>query len=425
MADNAVHNKDYQLSDELINERKQNGKLIAHLCIAMLTITVAFLGLNYYYHLNMPWYVFGALGFSSALVFWLNKNERQSEARIVGLVALNMIVYAVASSETHLTNVNLYFATAGTAALVLFGYKDRLKSIFFIGLSFTMYLTARFIEYSPLPYRNFTSNEITIISFTNLIAFAYVTTYSIILLLRSNYIHKENLFNQNNKLIKINDELDRFIYSSSHDLRAPLSSLLGLIQLSEMEKDEQLKKEYLKMMRSRIASMDRFIKEIMDYAKNARQEVSSEKVNVKEEMHSIIDDLKYMEGANTVSITCTGIDNLEITSDLMRLHIVFSNLISNAIKYRDVNKSQPELHINGSVHDSSLNLEFRDNGVGLAQAHHEKIFGMFYRAHDFSSGSGLGLYLVRETLNTLKGSIKIISEVGVGSSFTITLPTNN
>lgn len=425
MANDINHFDDPRLSYELINERKQNGKLIAHLCIVMFIVTVVFIGLNHFYSFNMPWYIFAALGSASGLVFWLNKNERQSEARIFGLLALNLIVYAVASSETHLTNVNLYFATAGTAALVLFGYKERLKSLLFIVLSFLLYLSVRFIDYSPLPYRNFSSNEITIISFANLVVFAYVTTYSIILLLRSNYIRKENLFSQNNELIKINDELDRFIYSSSHDLRAPLSSLLGLIQLSELEKDEPLKREYLRMMRDRIASMDRFIKEIMDYAKNARQEVTCEKIKIKDELHSIIDDLKYMEGANSISITCSGIDNVEITSDLMRLHIVLSNLISNAIKYRDVSKPQPELHINGAIDQSSFKLEFTDNGVGIAPAHREKVFGMFYRAHDFSNGSGLGLYLVRETLNTLKGSIKIISEVGVGSSFTITLPTNN
>jgi len=425
LANSNIHSGDFQLSDGLINEHKQNAKLISHLGIVMFMVTIAFFALNHYYNLMMPWYIFGALGSASVVVLWFNKYDRQSEAKIFGIVALNIIVYSVASSETHLTNVNLYFATAGIAALVLFGYKERVKSILFIFSSFLLYLTAKFSDYSPLPHREFTPKEINIISFVNLIVFGYVTTYSIILLLRSNHVRKENLLRQNNELVKINNELDRFIYSTSHDLRAPLSSLLGLIQLSELEKDESMKKEYLKMMRGRIASMELFIKEIMDYAKNARQEIIREEIVIKEELESVIDDLKYMDGASSVSITCNGVENVVINNDLVRLRIVLSNLISNAIKYRDTQKPKSELQINGSIDHSSFTLEFKDNGVGIASAQHEKVFAMFYRAHDFSSGSGLGLYLVRETLNTLKGSIKIISEVGVGSSFTITLPTND
>jgi len=385
-------------------------------------VTVAYFAMYLILGFKAPLQIFGLLAFISTGSYLLVKLNRLNFAKVFGLVGFNLIMYFVAASETHLTNVNLYFVTGGIGALVLYDYKEKLKSFGFILFSITLYLLARFSTYSLLPQRDFTPHEVSIISFFNLIVFGYVTTYLVILLLKGNYLKKEDLKRQNTELIKINEELDRFIYSSSHDLRAPLSSLLGLIQLSELEHDESLKKDYLKMMRGRVSAMDLFIKEIIDYAKNARQEAEYELILLNDEIEKIIYDLKYMEGANTVTILSTGLQNLQINEDLMRIRIVLSNLISNAIKYRDIGKEKCELQINAVVGSNTVSIEFKDNGIGISPVHHEKIFTMFYRAHEISTGSGLGLYLVRETLNNLNGSIKIQSTPGAGSSFTITLP---
>ncbi len=422
LAKNSLQQFELSLADSITNERKRHDQLIAHLCIVMAVVTIGYFFLNLFFLFTTPWYIFAALCLSSFVSFALNRKGKQLAAKIFGLTTFNLIIYSVASSETHLTNVNLYFATAGIAALILFDYNEKTKSFFFIGLSAALYALTRFSPYSPLPQRGFSPGEITFISIANLIVFAYVTTYLIILLLKSNFTRKENLVNQNQELLKINNELDHFIYSSSHDLRAPLSSMLGLIQLSELEKDESAKLEYLKMMRGRIATMELFIKEIIDYAKNARQEIVVEEINIKEVIHSVIDELKYMDGLPQATISCHDIDNMLIVNDRMRLRIVISNLISNAIKYRDVSKPKPELQIIGSTGPTGFNLEFKDNGIGIESDHHDKIFAMFYRAHEISNGAGLGLYLVRESLNSLGGSIKIVSKANEGSSFIVTLP---
>lgn len=406
----------------MANENIQHANLISRLAIIMMVVTIAYYVLYLIYQFNAPWQVFGLLTFTSATSYCLVKVEKLNFAKLFGLTCYNVIIYLVASSETHLTNVNLYFVTGGIGALVLYDYNEKIKSFGFIILSFSLYLLARFSAYTLLPVREFSQHEVSIISLFNLTVFCYVTTYLVILLLKGNYLKKENLKKQNAELIKINKELDRFIYSSSHDLRAPLSSLLGLIQLTELEHDESLKKDYLKMMHGRIAAMDLFIKEIIDYAKNARQEAEYECININDEIEKIIQDLKYMEGANTVTVCRTGLENVTINGDLMRIRIVLSNLISNAVKYRDNTKEKCELHISTSADSNSVVIEFKDNGIGISPSHHEKIFAMFYRAHETSTGSGLGLYLVRETLNNLRGSIMIVSEVGIGSTFTITLP---
>lgn len=419
-----VTSSNYQLSapGNLVNENLQHANLISRLAIIMMVVTVIYYGLYSFYIIDSPWQIFAMLSFTSIVSYLLVKINKLHFAKIFGLIGYNMVIYFVASSETHLTNVNLYFVTGGIAALVLYDYQEKQKSFAFISLSISLYVLARFSSFSLLPEREFTSQEVSLISLINLIVFGYVTAYLVILLLKGNYLKKEDLKRQNSELVKINKELDRFIYSSSHDLRAPLSSLLGLIQLTELEHDESLKKDYLKMMRGRISAMDLFIKEIIDYAKNARQEAEYELILLNDEIEKIIHDLKYMEGANTVTIKRAGLENLQINGDLMRVRIVLSNLISNAIKYRDPSKQNCELYISAEINADKVSIEFRDNGIGISPSHHEKIFAMFYRAHEISTGSGLGLYLVRETLNNLKGSIRIVSEVGKGSSFTITLP---
>lgn len=406
----------------VVRESVQHANLLSRLAIIMMVVTVTYYVMYLIFAFNAPWQIFAMFAFTSIASYFLVKVNRLNFAKIFGLLSFNTIIYFVAASETHLTNINLYFITGGIAALVLYDYQEKIKSFAFITFSFALYLLARFSTYSIFPRRDFTPQEVSIISLFNLAIFGYVTTYLVILLLKGNYLKKEDLKRQNAELVKINNELDRFIYSSSHDLRAPLSSLLGLIQLTELEHNESLKKDYLKMMRGRIAAMELFIKEIIDYAKNARQEAEYELINLNNEIQKIIQELKYMEGASRVSVRCTGLDKVQINGDLMRIRIVLSNLISNAIKYRDKSKEKCELYINAVTNSNSVSIEFKDNGIGISSTQHEKVFDMFYRAHETSTGSGLGLYLVRETLNNLKGSIEIISEVGEGSSFTITLP---
>ncbi|MEP2669598.1 MAG: HAMP domain-containing sensor histidine kinase [Cyclobacteriaceae bacterium] len=420
-----MHQSNNQVTSGIqFNDTTEHANLISRLAIIMMIVTVAYYAMYIIFGFKAPWQVFIMFSFISVVSYLLVKANRLNFVKIFGLTGFNTVVYLVASSETHLTNVNLYFITGGIGALALYDYNERVKSFGFIIFSFSLYVLARFSSFTLLSVRDFTPDEVNLISLFNLTVFSYVTAYLVILLLKGNYLKKEDLKRQNAELVKINNELDRFIYSSSHDLRAPLSSLLGLIQLTELEHEESLKKDYLKMMRGRIAAMDLFIKEIIDYAKNARKETEYESIVLHDEIQKIIQDLKYMEGANTVTIQCTGLEGITINGDLMRIRIVLSNLISNAIKYRDGTKERCELLIHAVTDSKSVALEFKDNGIGISPSHHEKIFAMFYRAHEISTGSGLGLYLVRETLINLKGSIKIISEVGQGSTFTITLPAD-
>jgi signal transduction histidine kinase len=135
-----------------------------------------------------------------------------------------------------------------------------------------------------------------------------------------------------------------------------------------------------------------------------------------------IDSLKFMDGAEDVR----SIRNITIEtpfySDYSRLLIVFNNIISNAVRYRDVWKKDSFLRIDIRATAEKAYICFSDNGVGIAEEYVDKVFKMFFRANADSKGSGLGLYIVKSAVEKLEGMIKVESKLGEGTSFTIEIP---
>jgi len=237
---------------------------------------------------------------------------------------------------------------------------------------------------------------------------------------------EDMLKRQNEELQKINSELDKFVYSVSHDLRAPLTSMLGIVEIAEEETGAADIHQLLQLLKSNIKKLDKFILDILDHSRNARMEIKNEDVDFGEIMNDITENLKYSGSLNelTVDIRTNIQRNSHFCSDKNRIAIVMNNLISNAIKYADPKAINPFVEIRISVNDEVANIVVEDNGIGIDKAFHEKIFEMFYRASENSTGSGLGLYLVKETLKKLNGTIKVESEKGKGSLFYVSIPNN-
>lgn len=228
----------------------------------------------------------------------------------------------------------------------------------------------------------------------------------------------------NARLAKTNQELDRFVYSVSHDLRAPLASILGLIVLTESETTNEGLLENLAMMKQSVEKLDVFILDILDYARNARMELKSRRIDFPEMLDQIRTDLKFINavGNSKFDIRVDIEDNDTFYSDRKRIHVILNNLISNAIRYSNPEAEEPFVEVKIYFDDCGAWLSVKDNGIGINEAHHEKIFDMFYRVSKRSNGSGLGLYLVRETVQTLNGTIEFRSEPNVGTGFLIFLP---
>jgi len=227
---------------------------------------------------------------------------------------------------------------------------------------------------------------------------------------------------RNVELKKLNNELDSFVYSTSHDLRAPLASMLGLLNLAKMENDPNQKNEYMKLMESSVKKLDNFISDIINYSRNSRLQVEDKKFNIKELVEEVFMDLKYSDADDKITKSININGSAEVKSDSRRIKIILNNLISNALKYNDVNKEICLLDITIAHDLENLSIVVEDNGIGIEPNQIDKIFKMFYRATESSKGSGIGLYIVKETVTKLRGTVSIDSILGKGAKFEVMIP---
>jgi PAS domain S-box-containing protein len=227
---------------------------------------------------------------------------------------------------------------------------------------------------------------------------------------------------QNEELIKINAELDRFVYSASHDLRAPLMSVKGLLNMIKLDPDKKNVEHYLSLIDRSVEKLDHFISDIINYSRNSRMDLMPKEIDFDALVQESIDSLKFMEGAEQVR----SIRELSITapfySDYSRLLIVFNNIISNAVRYRDHWKTDSFLKVSIQSSEEKAVITFSDNGVGIAEEYVDKIFKMFFRANADSKGSGLGLYIVKSAIEKLNGTIRVQSRLGEGTTFVLEIP---
>lgn len=234
---------------------------------------------------------------------------------------------------------------------------------------------------------------------------------------------EEKILMQNELLAKANKELDHFVYSVSHDLRAPLSSILGLTHIYTLAKDQTERDGIVSMVNDRAQVLDRFIREVLDYSRNTRLELHMQPVVVAEVVHDLLKGLDHMDGIESVTIETDIPKDATIVTDRERLKVILSNLLANAVHYRDPSKKS-FIRILGRVSDGRLHMDIEDNGIGIRKEHQDRIFEMFYKAHDHSEGTGLGLYIVMETVQRLKGTIDVRSEYTMGTTFMLKVPDN-
>ena len=218
-----------------------------------------------------------------------------------------------------------------------------------------------------------------------------------------------------------NFELDSFVYHTSHDLRAPLASILGLTTLIDEEVDLSKVKEMNNMIKESVKKQDDFIKSILNYSQNENLPTTIVGIRFQEIVDNVLQELSNMPSKSHVDIRLNVTGESIFYGDPMRLTIIFKNLISNAIKYYDARKkSYLSIDVSKSQNESVVVVE--DNGTGIKKEHLANIFNMFYRGNENSDGSGLGLYIVKETIDKLGGSIRIFSEYGRGTKFVLNIP---
>jgi two-component system sensor histidine kinase/response regulator len=235
------------------------------------------------------------------------------------------------------------------------------------------------------------------------------------------YLANSMLAIKNVELQRAYDELNKFAYSVSHDIRGPLSGILGAINLANEIDDIEEMKEMLFLMKKSVNKMDNYVLSMHDYYSLQRGELRITEIDfnkIIEELTAIYDVLSKV---NKVTFTTRVIQNEVFRSDYAPLRLVLNNLLSNAFKYQDRDSKSKSVEVSVEVEKGIATIYVKDTGIGILGSHVGEIFNLFYRANSMEVGSGFGLYNVKSALIKLNGQIEVHSVLHQGTTFKITV----
>jgi len=219
-----------------------------------------------------------------------------------------------------------------------------------------------------------------------------------------------------------NEELDNFNYKVSHDLRAPLCSVRGLLNIVKLGVSEEEFPEYLQLIESRVNKLDNFILDVLSHSKNIHAPVELTMLNLEALVQEALDELQYLKNHSRLKVEVTSNGSFIVESDRIRLSNIVKNIISNSIHFLDPYKADNWLKISVLHHPKHVELHFSDNGVGISESIQPLVFNMFYRGHESSENSGIGLYIVKRAVEKLNGKVTLESDALQGTSLKIKLP---
>jgi two-component system sensor histidine kinase/response regulator len=239
------------------------------------------------------------------------------------------------------------------------------------------------------------------------------------------YFINTQLKRKNEELQKKNEELNRFAYSASHDLKAPVKSMQGILNLARLERKSE--DDLLFLLGKSVKKLDYFINNITDYYKNTRSEKSFNEIDFNKILKDSIEIIKESHNCSVedINFVISVHQKTPFINDEFRLNVIISYLLSNAIKYQKIYAEDKTITIAIEVSEKSAQIKISDNGIGISDQHKDHIYKMFYRGTSQSTGSGIGLYIVKETLEKLEGKIYMTSKENQGTTFDIEIPNTS
>lgn len=358
----------------------------------------------------------------------LLRKQKYTLAKIVLMGNASLAIFYIALLDPFETGVFMLFIPAGVGSFAMLGFQDRLKGLGLAAFSTLLFLLAYLGDFNlGVPME--ASDTYIKISFVINYTISLAITVAIVFFLGNLNESSERELRErelserekNAQLQKVNTELDRFVYSVSHDLRSPLSSISGLVHVAKKLTSVSELHQVADLIADRVKAQEHYIKDIIDFYKNDRTNVASEPFQLVELVREVIEEVSFIPDADQIKFIVEIENSLMLNSDRFRLKSVLANLVGNSIKYHDYHKAEKFIRLNAALTGNAVHLTIADNGQGIPSEHIHKIFDMFYRASIDSKGSGLGLYIVKEIIHKLGGNIEVNSTLGEGTSFTITL----
>lgn len=233
---------------------------------------------------------------------------------------------------------------------------------------------------------------------------------------------QKKLDEMNLSLEKVHGELEKYIYRASHDLRAPLVSVLGLINVIKITDGEKPSEQYLQMMEGTIQKLDNTIREIVYNASISRRIIQPEVLDLEHVFNLAIQHQKMNNSSCLVNSICS-IDQREaFISDSVLIELIIHHLVANAFRFRNKMAERLILRIEVKSNKKGIKMEITDNGNGIKEEKLPQIFNMFNKSSAEVAGLGLGLYTVKEAVHRLNGTLEVKSKEGIGTTVSITLP---
>lgn len=234
--------------------------------------------------------------------------------------------------------------------------------------------------------------------------------------------YEEALQQKNRELKKINAQMDRFLYSAYHDIRSPIASVLGLTNIMRMELHDDQMRSYLDRIDESLNKLDYFVNDVKNFSQNTRQHISSKNIEFTSLINSVWRKFKSVQSLIDLQIN---VDESKVFySDPSRLELILENILRNSTQFVDKTKNEHYIKVNVQLTFDKAIIEILDNGIGIGKQHLDKVFNMFYRGTEISKGSGLGLYIAKETVLKLNGQISAEAEVGLGTIINIEIPND-
>jgi len=404
-----------QFSSAVSIDEQRRITLGTWLIVVYFLIDLFFFVVNLFNPSGDPWIFIGGVVLAVVSFVFMRRGWVDVSIFVFMLRGNSTVFYFALLDEGH-TGTYLYFLSLALTALVFYGYRHRYKGIAYAIISVSLFLI------SQLNVEDFRPDHAHFYFITNFMFVGCTAGFILLFLDRVNRSAEVEIRQKNAALQKANEELDRFVYHASHDLRAPLSSIMGLTAIYNLEKSEEGRAQAVKMIADRAQKLDVFIKEVLSYSQNARTEVTSTAFYLKAVIDECQEAIRYLPNFDSVKFKIEVAPDFPITSDPVRWKIILSNLLSNAIKYADLTKPDPFIAIRAQRKGKLVEVVVEDNGIGIHQRYHDQLFSMFFRAHFQSDGSGLGLYIVRECVEKINGRIGLDSVHGKGTKLTVELP---
>jgi signal transduction histidine kinase len=240
------------------------------------------------------------------------------------------------------------------------------------------------------------------------------------LMLHKLHVSKTVIIDQNLALKNINERINKFAYSVTHDLRSPIASMTGLVSVLEKEKDIDQLSIYTDMMKESLALQDKYIQEVLQTIRddnNRKKEVCNlgDIVNDVISQHSFFAEGKRVNFLNELQVW-------ELKCDVSDMKVIFNNLISNAIKYADFSKPEQWIKVKSYKRDEQCVIEIEDNGLGIPPEQKSNIFNKYFKSGNNKKSMGLGLYFTKQAIEEMNGTITVRSLAGMGTSFIVSLP---